>query len=212
MIISTVSLKGGSGKTTTAINLAVYYSSLNYSVTIVDADENENSIKWSGVRDCSVNPVTVVGLKNPAALRNNINELHSKTDIVIIDGTPAINEISATIMLLSDLTIFPLQASPLDVWAFDEKFMPKFEEIKTIQPDLKGIILLNNIDPRTKFSREIKEFVNDYKLPVLKTVISDLQVYKDCIAYGMGAIEANNQKAKTEIFNLGNELNNYVEL
>lgn len=212
MRISTVSLKGGSGKTTVAINLAVYFSSLGQRVTIVDADENENSLKWSGIRESEINPVLVVGLKTPAALRNNINQVYDSCDIVIIDGTPAINEMATTILLCSDIAIFPLQASPLDVWAFNDKFIPRFNEVRMLRPDLMGLILLNNIDPRTRFSKEVKEFADDCEVPVLNSVLSDLQVYKDSISYGLGVIETKHAKARHEVMVLSNELNEHINI
>lgn len=206
MIISTVSLKGGSGKTTAAVNLAVYFSDLGYSVLLIDADQNGNALKWSGIRDKEKCKVVTVALPSAAALRNNISELSKKADYVIIDGTPALNEISATIMLLSDVSIFPLQASPLDLWAFNDKFLPKYNEVKLIKPSLQGYILLNNIDGRTKLSDEVTEFVNSYEIPVFKNHIADRTIYRDSIAYGLSVLECPNVKAAKEIENLGHEL------
>jgi len=212
MIISTVSLKGGVGKTTAAINLAVYFSKLNNSVLLIDADKNGNALKWSGIRDNQGTPITTVSMPSAAALRANINNLIVGYDIVIIDGTPAINEIANTIMLLSDLALFPIQASPLDLWAFDEKFVPKFQEIKILKPDLLGLILLNNIDSRTSLSNEIQEAVEAYEIPVLKAKLSDRIVYRDSIAYGLSALEYKDKKAVQEVNNLGVEISEYLKL
>lgn len=206
MVISTVSLKGGVGKTTVAINLAVYFSQIGHSTLIIDADENSNAISWAGVRDSGKYEITTVSLNNPAALRNNINSLKEKNEVIIIDGTPAINEIANTIMLISDVAIFPIQASPLDLWAFDKKFLPKFKQIKAVKPDLLGLILLNNIDSRTKLSKEIFEAVETFEIPVLNTTVGDRVIYKDSIAYGLSALECDDIKAIKEINALGNEI------
>ena len=211
MVISLSSLKGGTGKTTVSINLAVYYASFGNNVILVDADENENCIEWSATRGQNeLNPVTVVGLKNPSALRNNIHKLEQQSDIVIIDGTPAINEMASTIMLLSDLNIFPLQASPLDVWAFNDRFVPRFNDCKALRPDLQGVILLNNIDIRTLYSKEVENFAQECEIPLLETVFTDLQIYKNSISNGMGVIETKNEKAKHQVFSLGVELTKYL--
>ncbi len=206
MIISTVSLKGGVGKTTLAINLGVFFAQNGHSVLLIDADENSNSVKWSGIREKGKYSITTISLSNAAALRNNINSLREKAEIIIIDGTPAINEIANTIMLISDVAIFPIQASPLDLWAFDEKFLPKFNQIKVVKPELLGLICLNNLDNRTKLSKEISEAVDTFNIPVLKTTIGDRAIYKDSIAYGLSALECDNIKAIKEINDLGNEI------
>ena len=212
MIISTVSLKGGVGKTTAAINLAVYLKLKKFSVLLIDADENGNSLKWSGIRDQKETPITTVSLPNAAALRNNINELHKGIDFVIIDGTPAVNEIAATIMLLSDIAIFPIQASPLDLWAFNDKFLPKFNDIKVVKPELLGIILLNSIDSRTNLSGEIREAVETYEMPILKSILADRTVYRDSLAYGLSALECKDKKAISEVESFGKEIIKYVKM
>ena len=212
MILSTVSLKGGVGKTTVAINLAVYLKLKKFSVLLIDADENGNSLKWSGIRDQKETPITTVSLSNAAALRNNINELSKGVDFVIIDGTPAINEIAATIMLLSDLAIFPIQASPLDLWAFNDKFLPKFNDVKVVKPELLGMILLNSIDSRTNLSSEIQEAVEAYEIPVLRSKLADRTVYRDSLAYGLSVLECKDKKAIKEVNSFGNEILKYIKM
>ena len=215
MIISTVSLKGGVGKTTIAVNLSVYFAMQGYSVLIVDADENQNAVKWSGLRGNAKVDITAVGLTNPAALRNNIENLAIARDIIIIDGTPALNEIANTIMLISDVSIFPIQASPLDLWAFNDKFLPRFNDVKVIRPGLLGLILLNNVDSRTNLSDEIIEAVESYEIPVLTNFISDRVIYRDSIAYGLSVLEIDgkkaNQKAIEEVNNLGQEITKLIQ-
>ena len=50
MIISITSLKGGVGKSTITQNLAVCFAHMGYNTCIVDADTNQSSLKWAGLR------------------------------------------------------------------------------------------------------------------------------------------------------------------
>ena len=60
MIISTVSLKGGAGKSTIAVNLAVELAHRNYKISLIDADPNNQSvIKWSGFRPENLPTITI---------------------------------------------------------------------------------------------------------------------------------------------------------
>lgn len=112
MIIGIVSLKGGAGKSTTAINLAVAYATKGYKVTIIDTDANGTCIHWSGLRPENMPNVMCVALQTTEALRKNIKALYEGCDIAIIDGTPAIDEKTSTIIMLSTLFIVPVLPSP----------------------------------------------------------------------------------------------------
>lgn len=61
MKIGITNLKGGVGKTTISINLAVCLANAGYKVCIVDTDTNQTSFKWYGVRDESKPKVVVLG-------------------------------------------------------------------------------------------------------------------------------------------------------
>lgn len=211
MIISTVSLKGGTGKTTVAINLAVYFAVVkNKSVVIIDTDTNANCISWWNHRKEELDNLSVIHAPVSKKLKDSIDSSEEKYDIVIIDGTPALSNLSGAIMLISDLTIFPIMASPVDFWTFDEIFMPKYEEVKKLNPDFLGVLFMNNVDNRTTLSKEMGEILEDYKLPVFSTYFSDLSIYKDSLAYGKGVVEMKPDRARNEVKSLANEIMNFL--
>lgn len=206
MILSTISLKGGSGKTTTAVNLSVELSLRGHKVTLVDSDpNNQNCMKWSAYRDPSLSKVMTVSISNPQALRNNIHELESQCDFVIIDGTPALAELTGSIMLVSDLCILPLKASTWDIWAFNDQFLPKYNDIVSLKPDLDCRILLNAISAKKKISREVFEIVKDYDIQVLNSQIGNRTSFEVAPMYGLGVQEHNDPKASNEVSALANE-------
>ena len=120
MKIGITSLKGGCGKSLLSINLSVYLASKNYSVCIVDSDTNDTCGQFSGLRSEDLPDVTVVGIKDPKQIRRNISKLEEQFDIIIIDGVPALSQMASTIILLSDLLLIPMIASPADLWATDK--------------------------------------------------------------------------------------------
>jgi len=88
MIIGIVSLKGGAGKSTTAINMAVAYATKGYKVTIIDTDANGTCIHWSGLRPENMPNVMCVALQTTESLRKNIKALYeSYLEIVNFDKT-----------------------------------------------------------------------------------------------------------------------------
>lgn len=206
MIISNISLKGGSGKTTTSVNLAVELATRGYKVVLVDSDpNNQNSIKWSGFRDKSLPKVTTVSISNPQALRNNIYDLEATCDYLIIDGTPALAELTGSIMLVSDLCLLPLKASTWDIWAFNDQFIPKYNDILSLKPDLDCRIVLNAIRKSKKISKDVSKIVEDYDIPVMKSKIGDRTSFEVSPMFGQGVQEYGDDLASNEIRLLANE-------
>jgi len=92
MRIGITNLKGGVGKTTISINLAVCFAHMGYRVCIVDTDTNQSSLKWYGARDESLPEVLAIGATDAKALNKAVDKLHKDHDIIIIDGTPSLSE------------------------------------------------------------------------------------------------------------------------
>ena len=207
MVISFVSLKGGSGKTTLSTNLAVSYAIKGASICLIDADpNNQNTLKWSGIRPEEKRSITTVALPDPDALRKNIKDLELKHDIVIIDGTPALAKLTGTIMLLSDLVILPIRSSTWDIWAFNDQFLPKLEEIRALRPDVNCWIVRNCYNARKIITREALEVIEQYDIPIMRSKIGDRTVFEFAPSRGLGVVECDDELASWEIDYLRNEV------
>ena len=199
MIISLVSLKGGAGKTTLSINLAVAYANAGAKVVLVDADPNQRScLKWSGQRPEERPPVTTVSLCEPDALRANINAVHDSCDIVIIDGTPALSELTGTIMLVSDLVLVPLRSSDLDAWAFNDYFLPTLKQVRALKT-IDCRIVRNALRKRSVVGRDVMELIEQYDIPVMHRTVGLRTVYEGTLRTGLGVVELEDPEAKFEI-------------
>lgn len=205
MIISFTSLKGGTGKSTMCQNFAVCMSHSGYKVCIIDTDTNGSCIRWSGFRSEDLPEITVISLPDAKALRNNINRIHSDYEIVIIDGTPHLSELTSTIVLVSDIVISPVKPSALDLWA-TEKFLEKYEDAKLLKEQIKAYFLINQYKPQTNLSKDAEEALAEFELPILKTKIHDRVAYSESVIQGLGALEYKDAKAANEVINLTNEI------
>lgn len=210
MIISTVSLKGGVGKTTTAINLAVGFASKKIKVTLIDSDANNNAVHWSGLRAEDLPSITTVSLTSPAALQKNVKQLYKDCDVLIIDGTPALSELTSTIILLSDIIVIPVLSSPLDIWA-TQIFMDKFNQAKTLRDDIKALYLLNQFDGRTNLGRDAAELIKSEEIPVFDTFMYNRIAYRESLIEGKGVIEYKDKKAQAEIVSLMKEIQKVIK-
>jgi chromosome partitioning protein len=210
MILSTVSLKGGVGKTTTAINLAVGFAAKKVKVTLIDSDANNSSVYWSGLRPDDLPGLTTVSLTSSQALQKNVQRLYHDCDILIIDGTPALSELTTTIILLSNIVIIPVLSSPLDIWATDI-FLDKFNQAKMLKPDIKAFFLLNQFDPRTNLAQDAAEVIKENKIPLFNTVLHNRVAYRESLTLGKGVLEFRDEKARSEIQSLIREIEKEIK-
>ncbi|MCF8245023.1 MAG: ParA family protein [Saprospiraceae bacterium] len=207
MIISITNLKGGVGKSTLAQNLAVYLAKNGRSLCIADTDvEQQTSVKWGSVRsaieDGSV-PEVPVYLINPDTISDQIlNKLGKKYDLVIIDGTPALTELTTRIIIMSDLVVTPILASATDVWALDT-FLKRYEEARITKQAMGGkvelYVLLNKYNERINLDREIGEAIGDMDVNLFDTKLSTRVAYKEATVQGLGVAELRDKNAQAEI-------------
>jgi chromosome partitioning protein len=205
MIISVTGLKGGTGKSTIAQNLAVCFAHMGYKITIIDTDTNRSSERWSGLRSEELPSITVVSLSDSNALRKNIMQLHKNADIIVIDGTPSLSEIASTIVLVSDLVLIPVKCGALDIWA-TEKFLEKYADAKLMKENINAYFVVNQYVPRNKLSEEVIDVLKGFELPVLESTLHNRVAYAECVAEGFGVYEYRDVKAKEEIVKLTNEV------
>jgi chromosome partitioning protein len=197
-----------------AQNLAVYLAKKGRKLCIADTDvEQQTSVKWgsvrAGIEDGSV-PEIPVFLINPDTISDQIlNKLGKKYDLVIIDGTPALTELTTRIIIMSDLVVTPILASATDVWAL-ETFLKRYEEARITKESMGGkvelYVLLNKYNERTNLDREIGEAIGDMGVNLLATKISTRVAYKEATVQGLGIMELKDKNAQAEIESLASEI------
>lgn len=112
MILAVANLKGGTGKTTTAVYLARYLSAL-----VVDADPQGSALGWSDavIADGGSLGVEVVHLPD-AKLASRL----PKADRLVIDCSPRDHRITDAAISVSDLVVIPTSPTSADMertWA-----------------------------------------------------------------------------------------------
>ena len=206
MKIGITNLKGGVGKTTLSINLAVCLAHAGYKVCIVDTDVNQTSLKWYGVRDDKLPEVTVLGATDVKALNKAVEQLHETYDVVIIDGTPSLSEMTTRIILASDLLLIPIRPGANDFRTMDE-FLTRYNAIKEIRGDIPAYFLLNEYSERINVHKTIKETLGEhYGFPMMETVIKSRTAYVETCMMGTGVYEHTDSLAKQEIIALAEEV------
>jgi chromosome partitioning protein len=212
MVISVINLKGGVGKTTIAINLAVSFAHQGKKVCIIDTDKEQlSAVKWSGQRDDDKPTVTVITVGEK--LIREVQTHAKNFDIVVLDGSPQLGELANNTLIASDIVIVPVANSVLEFWSMDN-FAARFKQAKQLKEGVGGSIIglciFNRYNDKQNLSREMKEALKQFpEFEALETTIADRIAYKEAMMQGIGVIEYKDPKAKKEIQNLTEEVEKY---
>lgn len=123
--------KGGVGKTTTAINLAVAASERGQRVLLVNLDTQTAIRSWWQRREAEIGPemlsLDAEGREpSPEALLKVLPKLTASFDLVVIDTPPSVPAWLVDVVAAADLVLIPLRPSPIDI----EEIAPTLTVVK----------------------------------------------------------------------------------
>ncbi len=202
-VISLANQKGGCGKSTIIINLALTLALQKKRVILFDTDPQKSSFDTLQIREDQLLKVVTV--------YSNIYKMLEKYepyyDFAFIDTPPHDTDNVTISIICSDLVLIPVQDSPLDIRS-SKVIVDLIHQAKTINPDIMEFFLLSRIQPQTTLARELAEILkNKYKTNLLATQISNRVAYKYSLIYGKAVTEMfENDLAATEITDLSNEI------
>ena len=185
MIISFLNQKGGVGKTTLALHVAVALQMQERGRgLVIDADPQGSALDWQAQR-AAASPVPVVGMPTPTLHRDA--PAIADTDYLVIDGPPRMDVMAKSAIAASDLVCIPVQPSPLDVWAAREIF-DLVDECRVLKPSLIVRFVINRAVQRTVLAAEVESALAEFKTPLLP-VVRNRTEYAKAIRTGQTAME-----------------------
>ncbi|MGN6396654.1 MAG: AAA family ATPase [Mucilaginibacter sp.] len=196
-IITIAHQKGGVGKSTLALNLALCFKD-QLRVALVDSDL-QGSLYYA--RE------DFPGLEIMAAEKvSDIPKLGY--DLIIIDTPPYLSNKLTDLFLLSDFVLVPTKAGFFDVMAIRATLaLIRFAQAK--KPALKAGIALNMIKYRSGVTKDVSELLKDMGTPLLKTMIHDrVSITRSAITAGI--LSGSDHKAKEEFTSLAAEVVDYI--
>ncbi|HWX51547.1 MAG TPA: ParA family protein [Roseomonas sp.] len=184
LVISTA--KGGSGKTTTARNLAVAAAHDGLRVLVVDTDAQQALARWAARRPEQAPPVPceAIALAEIEAHWDRLDA--SEADVVIVDTPPGVESSPSQMQFLlrkADLVLVPVQPSDDDI----ESAAPWMELLARL--DVPAHFLLNR-------ARRGSKSLDEAKLGLLETggrlapvEVRDLEDIRRSARAGIGVME-----------------------
>ncbi len=159
-IIAVANKKGGSGKTTTATNLAGAFMARGYRTLIVDADGSQSSaFSWRKTGASAGSPYEVLGLQT-TNVRSFLKAALAVDpyDVVLIDCPPRDpgekeGEMLRNAVLVSNAVLIPVLPSGHDLRALIGFLQWLLAIRETAKPELDLLAFINNRDARTNSSK-----------------------------------------------------------
>lgn len=207
MIIGVTAFKGGAGKTTLCVNLAVYYAQLGFKVAIIDADGQQSLYDWYKERVELYDDIPSVHVEtNPdfGSIGFMMNDLYKNKgyDYVLVDGVPQINNMSSAILRHSHMVVTPVSVTGMmDVRStgkFLEYYKKSIEEWDVFIPLFVAINKYKATNTRKEFTNQVLKQAEEFNVGVFDAYLSDLKVHEE--AFGIG-------KAVCEYGSLSRKLN-----
>ncbi|WP_263057047.1 AAA family ATPase [Pantoea agglomerans] len=202
--------KGGAAKTTTAINLAVALASKGFDVCLVDADGQRSTSRWYAEREEAGHKPQLTLIEKRDNISQTLRSLNEKFDHVVVDVPGRNSRELITGGTVADYIIAPHQCSQLDLDTMEE-LQQQVVSMRDLNPNLKVFVyqtvattnpvLMGN--ERNEFLGFVAEFED---LTALKAVGRYRKIYRDVISEGKSVIESENEKAKSEVYELVQEV------
>src|SRR3954447_2006611 len=121
MIVLLAQTKGGVGKSTLAVNLAIERSRAGRDVLLVDADEQGTAMDFTALRTEALGSpgYTAVSLAGPA-VRTQVLQLQPKYEDIIIDAGGRDTTGLRAALTVADVAIVPFKPRTFDLWVVDK--------------------------------------------------------------------------------------------
>lgn len=212
MIVVCGGIKGGSGKTTVATNLAVMRALGGADVLLIDADDQETSFDFTVLRnerresDAGYTCIKLTG----AALRTETLRLSEKYQDILIDTGGRDTTSQRAALSIADVLLVPFVPRSFDVWTL-EKVARVVGEVRALNTKLVAYAFLNRADPRGQDNEEAAAVIRETEaLTFLDAPLGTRKAFANAGAIGLSVSELipNDPKATGEITTLFERLFN----
>lgn len=148
MIITVGNTKGGVGKTTLALNLAIARALAGQDVWLIDGDRQGTAQMAISIRaDAGCSPgIACATYSDGPTLRSQVLQQVSKFDDIIIDAGGRDSTALRAALVLSDVLLVPFNPRSFDVWALND-IAALVDDVRSVRDGLRAVAILNCADP-----------------------------------------------------------------
>src|SRR5512132_3136641 len=194
MILSFISQKGGSGKTTLSVNLAALASSNGVPVAIVDLDPQASASAWCAAR--GTDDIRHEACHPPLLARTLERLREAGIALIVIDTPPHNSTAAANAIRASDFVAVPVRPSSFDLAAVTETV-----DLVRHANGRAGAVL-NSVPSSTSVSDPAAAFLAQQNLVVLSRV-GQRMAFQHAASTGRGVVETEPKSKAAEASSSG---------
>ena len=203
--IAIISQKGGSGKTTLSINIAVTASKALKNCAIIDLDPQASASKWQEIR--GGDDPTIVSGHAPMLGKLLTNAKEAEADLIILDTPPHSESTAVTAAKHADLILIPCRTSILDIQAITDSL-----NIANLTKT-PAFVLLNATPARGTLIEEASELLSELGANICPISITQRADFNHALTSSKGVLEyAPSSKATEEMLSLYRWMNKIIKL
>jgi chromosome partitioning protein len=182
--IAVLMQKGGSGKTTTAFNLAVAFALADHPTVLLDLDPQASACRIADGRG-DVGPI-VQDCAHARLAQTMKAAADAGAEVCILDTPPKVENASLAAARAADLVLVPVQPARLDLDALKET-----AEILALAKT-PALVVISRAPPmpNSKIEAQTREVITDgYELKAATTVLHNRIAFQHAMTLGQGVIE-----------------------
>ena len=190
-IITVGSTKGGVGKTTLALNIAIARAMAGRDVWLIDADRQGTASTALAIRGEAgkLPAIATAHYADGGQLRTQLLHQRGKFQDIVIDAGGRDSTALRAGLVLSDLVLVPFQPRSIDVWAVAD-IAALIEEARAMRDGLQALAVLNMADTAGTDNEDAAAALADYPaINYLATPIRRRKSIANAAGNGMSVLE-----------------------
>ena len=190
--VAVISRKGGTGKTTLAVHLAVAAMLSGFETVLIDLDTQASAAKWFDIRD--EEDLSVVSAHATRLKQIIYTAKQHGAEFVVIDTSAKIGDDAEAAVEVVDLALIPCRPSMFDLQAISLT-------VKVANnASVPAHIVFNCVDPRSIMFQNARQSVAIYDAKCVPVLIGDYVAFQYPLLDGRTAQEFDrNSKASSQI-------------
>jgi chromosome partitioning protein len=180
--IALITQKGGSGKTTLTLSLAVAAVLAGRTTLVIDLDTHGTACSWHDRRKAAGkgdNPIVIDA--QPHRLADTLKQARANgVDFVLIDTPPRAADAALIAAKAADLVIVPARPQ-----MYDLETIPVTREILAVAGNKKAMVILNSVPPVGERGSQSQEAMKNWQIPICPFMIGNRVAFGDAGALGL---------------------------